>query len=727
VTKDCSIDLRGRTILIVDDIPANLAIAVNYLEDNNFNVLVAQDGKEGLERAQLVKPDLILLDAMMPGLDGFQTCRRLKSIESTRDIPVIFMTALTDTSDKVKAFEAGAVDYVNKPFQVEEVLARIRTHLTLRAMQEQLIAQNAKLQVSELYYRRLFESAKDGIILLDLESGRISDVNDSVLNMLGYSRDQYVKQRFLDVLPFRNIPACQAAFAKLQAGESVSFEHWLMEHEGKSLVDVEFFGNVYEVDGTMIAQCNIRDITARIQAEARIRHMALYDALTGLANRTLLQDRLNQAISLASRNNEQVAVLLLDLDLFKHINDSLGHHIGDCVLQAVAMRLKAGLRDSDTVARLGGDEFVVALPMVLGRQQVEEVAQKLIASLRAPFYTEGHEIHICGSIGIGRYPSDGDNPAALLRAADLAMYAAKATGRGLYRFFTAELSVAPQRRLMLVKDLFDACDREEFFLHYQPLIAANSRSITAVEALLRWNHPEYGMISPTEFIPLLEDLALIVGVGKWALKTACLQSVAWQKEGLQPVRMTVNVSPSQFYHGDLVKAVEEALLESQLDPGLLELELTETLSLDESELTIHIMDRLKHLGVSLSLDDFGTGWSSLSYLTRFPLDRLKIDRKFIPGITTEPAAKALVSGIIDLARNLGLASIAEGVETMDQLRILAEKGCDEFQGFLFSPAVSATDCAALIRDGKPGLFHKPAVADKETLSPYREIPSIPPQ
>ena len=717
MTKDSSIDLRGRIILIVDDIPANLAIAVNYLEDNSFNVLVAQDGQEGVERAQLVQPDLILLDVMMAGLDGFQTCRRLKSIESTRDIPVIFMTALNDTSDKVKAFEVGAVDYVSKPFQVEELLARIRTHLTLRVMQEQLIAQNAKLQVSELYYRRLFESAKDGIILLDIESGKISDVNDSVLNMLGYSRGQYLKKQFLDVLPFRNIPACQAAFAKLQTGESVSFEHWPMEREGKSLVDVEFFGNVYEVDGTMIAQCNLRDITARIQAEGRIRHMALYDALTGLANRTLLQDRLSQAISLASRNNEQVAVFLLDLDLFKHINDSLGHHIGDGVLQAVAMRLKAALRESDIIARLGGDEFVVALPMVIDRQQIEEVAQKLIASLRTPFYAEGHEIHICGSIGIGRYPIDGDNPAALLRAADLAMYAAKATGHGHYRFFSAQLSVAPQRRLMLVKDLFDACDREEFFLHYQPLIAAKSRSITAVEALLRWNHPKYGMISPMEFIPLLEDLALIVGVGKWALKTACLQSVAWQMEGLQPVRMTVNVSASQFYHGDLVKTVEEALLESQLDPGLLELELTETLSLDESELTLHIMDQLKHLGVSLSLDDFGTGWSSLSYLRQFPLDRLKIDRVFMRGIETEPAAKALVSGIIGLARSLGMASIAEGVETMEQLRFLEAEGCAEFQGFLYSPAVSASECGALMRAAKLGTVFRSAAADDELSTP----------
>jgi diguanylate cyclase (GGDEF)-like protein/PAS domain S-box-containing protein len=717
VTIDNSIDLRGRTILIVDDIPANLAIAVNYLEDNDFNVLVAQDGKEGLGRAQLVKPDLILLDVMMAGLDGFQTCRRLKSIEGTRDIPVIFMTALNDTSDKVKAFAVGAVDYVSKPLQVEELLARIRTHLTLRVMQEQLIAQNAKLHVSELYYRRLFESAKDGIVLLDLASGNISDVNDSMIHMLGYTRDHYVKKKFLDVLPFRNIPVCQAALANLQSGESVSFEHWVMESEGKSPVDVEFFGNVYMVDGTMIAQCNLRDITARKQAETRIHHMALHDSLTGLANRTLLRDRLSQAISLASRNQEQVAVLLLDLDIFKHINDSLGHHIGDGVLQGVAMRLRAVLRESDIVARLGGDEFVVALPVVSNVQQIEEVAQKLIGSLREPFYIESHEIHICGSIGIGRYPNDGDNAGALLRSADLAMYAAKATGHGQYKFFTAELSVAPQRRLLLEKDLFAACRREEFVLHYQPLVAANSRGITAVEALLRWNHPQHGMISPLEFVPLLEDLALIVDVGKWALRTACLQSVAWQMEGLQPVRMTVNVSPSQFYQGDLVKTVEEALLESQLDPGLLELELTEALRLDELEGTIQIMDRLKLLGVSLSLDDFGTGWSSLSYLRRFPLDRLKIDRAFMRGIATEPAAKALVSGIISLARSLGLSSIAEGVETIEQLRFLEEKGCAEFQGFLYSPAVSASECGALIRAAKLGTVFIPGASDEEISTP----------
>jgi diguanylate cyclase (GGDEF)-like protein/PAS domain S-box-containing protein len=719
-----AIDLRERTILIVDDTPANLAVAVQYLEGANFNVVVAQDGAEGIERAQLVQPDLILLDVMMAGLDGFQTCSRLKSIESTRDIPVIFMTALSDPNDKVKAFAVGAVDYVNKPFEVEELLARIRTHLTLRSMQEQLIVQNTKLQVSELYYRRLFETAKDGILLLDIKSGKISSVNDSVVNMLGYSREQYIDKSLAEVLPLKNVPACREAFAKLQMGKPVSFEHWAMKNEKEKPIDIEFSASLYQVDGTTIAQCNLRDISARKEAEARIHYMALHDALTGLANRTLLQDRLSQAISVACRNKQQVAVLLLDLDLFKHINDSLGHQIGDSVLQAVAERLKASLRDSDTVARLGGDEFVIALPEVANRQEIEEVAQKLIASLREPFQMEGHKIHICGSIGIGQYPADGDNPAELLRAADLAMYAAKATGHGLYKFFTAELNVVSQRRLILMQDLFDACRREELVLQYQPLIAANSRRITAIEALLRWNHPQYGVISPEEFVPLLEDLALIVGVGKWALKTACLQSVAWQKEGLHPVRMTVNISPSQFYHGNLVETVQEVLRETQLDPQFLELELTETLSLDASEASINIMRQLKQLGVGLSLDDFGTGWSSLSYLTRFPLDRLKIDRAFMRGVPTDPVAGALVSGIIDLTRNLGMACIVEGIETMEQLRFLEARGCSEFQGFLFSPAVSASECSALMRAGNFGSVLQQNSADQGSSILSRKSSSI---
>jgi diguanylate cyclase (GGDEF)-like protein/PAS domain S-box-containing protein len=701
--------LHGRTILIVDDIPANLAVAVDYLEDSGFKVMVAQDGEEGVERAQLVRPDLILLDVMMPGIDGFETCRRLKRIEGTRDIPVIFMTALADTKDKVAAFAAGGVDYVTKPFQVEELLARITTHLTLRAAQKQLVTQNAQLHTSEVRYRRLFETAKDGILLLDFETGRITDVNASVVDMLGYSRNHFLNQRLWEIAPFKDIPACQITFNELKTREYVSLEHWPLAAHDHSLVDVEFIGNVYNVDGARVAQCNIRDITSRLQDQARIRYMALHDTLTGLPNRILLQDRLSQAITLACRNKERVAVLMLDLDHFKHINDSLGHHIGDGLLEAVSRRLRACLRDSDIVGRLGGDEFIIALPEVANNQDSEEVVQKVLASLLDPFEIDGHKLQISGSIGIAQYPLDGENPGVLLRAADTAMYAAKAKVRGSYQFFTPELNLATQRRLMLVNDLTHASAREEFLLYYQPQISTRTGVITGVEALLRWKHPLHGFISPIEFIPLLEELGLIIEVGRWVLKTACLQSVAWKNEGLPQVRMAANVSAQQFYRGDLARTVEEVLRETQIDPKCLELELTETLTLDDSDTTINIMLKLKQLGVSLSLDDFGTGWSSLSYLRRFPLDRIKIDRSFMRDIPSQPAAEAVVTSIIDLARNLGLTCIAEGVETTEQLDYLEIKKCAEIQGFLYSPALPASDCGELLRLGKPAFVIVPAV------------------
>ncbi|HTF72687.1 MAG TPA: EAL domain-containing protein, partial [Edaphobacter sp.] len=478
--------------------------------------------------------------------------------------------------------------------------------------------------------------------------------------------------------------------------------HWPLEAQDKSRVDVEFVGNAYEVNGTRVVQCNVRDITGRKVSEARIRYMALHDALTGLPNRILLQDRLSQAIALGNRNKEGVAIFMLDLDQFKHINDSLGHHVGDLLLEQVSIRLKLCLRDSDIVARLGGDEFVIALPGVREDQAIEEVIKKLLATLLDPFQIEGHELLVSSSIGICKFPEDGGTPGILLQAADTAMYAAKAHMRGGYRFFTPELNVATQRRLLLMADLHYACALGQFSLNYQPQVSTISGTITAVEALLRWNHPQHGSVSPAEFIPLLEELGLIIEVGKWVLKTACLQAVAWQEEGLPPVRMAVNVSAQQFYRGDLVGAVREALRETQLQPRWLELELTETLTLDDSETTLNIMHELKRLGIGLSLDDFGTGWSSLSYLRQFPLDRLKIDRSFMHDISTEPAAKAVVTSIIDLARNLGLRCVAEGVETKEQLEYLEEKHCPEIQGYLYSPPVPARACGDLMR---AGIFH----------------------
>jgi diguanylate cyclase (GGDEF)-like protein/PAS domain S-box-containing protein len=454
-----------------------------------------------------------------------------------------------------------------------------------------------------------------------------------------------------------------------------------------------------QIIGTMGIAHNITD---RKQAEARVQYMALHDSLTGLPNRVLLEDRLTQAIALARRNQMSVGVLMLDLDRFKNVNDSFGHYVGDRLLEAVSVRLQACLRESDTIARLGGDEFVIGISMVTAGQDVETVAKKVLATLGEPFEIESHTLQISASVGISMYPANGENPEALLQFADAAMYEAKKNGRDIYCYFAPELTQATKRRRKLENDLHQACARGEFVLHYQPLVSTDSGRVTGVEALLRWYHPEEGLISPNEFIPQLEELGLMPEVGDWILRTACLQNIAWQKEGLPPIRVAVNVSAQQFYRGNIVDSVKRALRETGLEPRWLEIELTESLTLDCSETTINIMKDLKRIGVTLSLDDFGTGWSSLSYLRKFPLDRIKIDRSFMRDIASEPAAEAVVRSIIDLANNLGLDCVAEGVETRQQLEYLQERMCAEMQGFLYSPAVPGVKCGVLLRSGKPG-------------------------
>jgi diguanylate cyclase (GGDEF)-like protein/PAS domain S-box-containing protein len=739
LSKLSASEARSRTILIIDDTPANLGVVARNLEANNCDILVAQDGEEGLRRAALAQPDLILLDVMMPGIDGIETCRRLKAAEATRAIPVIFMTALADVTDKVAGFAAGGVDYVTKPFQVEELLARVNTHLALRAIQQEVAGQNrqledeiavrretegalrqvhaelsvrlnelkqenadrqraeAALRMSEIRYRRLFETAMDGIVLLDFATARIIEANPAFGRMFGYVADQLAGQVFTALEPFRSIPDLHAVVADLRARGTAFAEHWALTKSENAGIDVEFVGGIYHMGDAKVIQCNFRDITDRKKAEARIQYMALHDALTGLPNRTLLEDRLNQIITRALRNQKRAAVLLLDLDHFKVINDSLGHHVGDQLLEIVATRLREALRASDTAARLGGDEFVIVLPEIGETKEAAIVARKLLKILVEPFFIDGNQLHVGGSIGISTYPTDGVDPGTLVRAADTAMYDAKRKGRGTFQFFTPELNEAAQRRLRLANDLRHACARDELSLHYQPQIDAQSGAITGVEALLRWHHPEQGLIGPAQFVPLLEEIGLIVDVGRWVLWTACLQNAKWVEAGLPPVRMGVNVSATQFYRGDIVRTVEAILNETGLNPELLELELTESLTLDDTETTIKIMHDLKRLGVRLSLDDFGTGWSSLAYLRRFPLDRIKIDRSFIREVDSDATAAAVAQSVMSLAENLGLGCIAEGVETVEQRNYLQGQRCAELQGYLFSPALPKEEFEAFLR------------------------------
>ncbi len=449
-----------------------------------------------------------------------------------------------------------------------------------------------------------------------------------------------------------------------------------------------------EIFGTMgIA----RDITERKQTEARIHYMAMHDSLTGLPNRVLLHERLSQTIALAARMHQQFTVLMMDLDRFKDVNDTLGHYAGDRLLEAVSAGLKSCLRECDIVARFAGDEFVIVLPTTSVERSIEQVAQKILNQLATPVRIEGHELRISGSIGIGLYPADGETPELLLQSADAAMYEAKRVAPGSFRFFTASLNEAARRKRELESDLRKACARGDFILHYQPVVSTFSGQISGVEALLRWHRPNHGLVNPSHFIPLLEELGLMTEVGNWVLRTATKQNAAWQEEGFAPIRMAVNVSAQQFQRGNLVRTVVEVLQETQMDPKWLELELTESLAMENTEKVIEVMHELKRTGVSLALDDFGTGWSSLSYLRRYPLDRLKIDRSFMRDVDSQPAAEAVVRSIMGLARNLGLTCTGEGVETPQQLSYLRKWKCSDVQGFLYSPAVPADECGEMLR------------------------------
>ena len=577
----------SQTLLVVDDNPINLGVVAEHLVELGYQVLVALDGEEALRRAAFGHPHLILLDVMMPGMDGFETCRRLNAAPETSDIPVIFMTALDDVADKVAAFDAGGVDFISKPFQFRELLARVRTHLALREARERVIVQNQALE---------------------------------------------------------------------------------------------------------------QEVAARAEAEARIRYIAMHDSLTGLPNRAMFLDSLGAALADARGSGGKVAVLAIGLDHFRAINDAQGHLVGDQMLESVAARMIACLRAEDIAARIGGDEFVVALPNVESAADAQAVAEALLKALNQPLLVNGTTLRVTASIGISLYPEDGGDPTGLIRAADAAMYRAKKGRRGAIGLFSHTLSTASERWHTLSHDIAGACERGELQLHYQPQLSIAESKIIGAEALIRWNHPTLGMIQPDLFVPLLEERGMMVEVGRWVIETACREAMRWRGEGLPAVRMSVNLSAQQFYHDDLVDTVARALEESGLDPKWLELELTESLALDDSEAMIRIMCDLKSLRISLSLDDFGTGWSSLAYLRRFPLDRLKIDRTFIRDLSYHESSAAIVRSIIGLARQLGLDCIAEGVETEAQRAFLLEQHCLIMQGFLFSQPLAAEQMRALLQE-----------------------------
>ena len=544
----------------------------------------------------------------------------------------------------------------------------------------------------------VFENSHEGIFITDADN-RILSVNAAFSDITGYSRDEALGRE----PSFLHSGEQGDDFNRFME-EAVKRdgywqgEIWNRRKNGEVYPEWLSISTIYDAQGRISHYIGIfNDITDRKAADERIRFLAQHDALTSLPNRSLLQDRLLQAIASAQRVQDQVAVLFLDLDHFKTINDSLGHHVGDHLLQQVALRLTECVRASDTVSRQGGDEFVIVLVQVKDPSDAAHIAQNMLAAVARPYDIDGLELHVTPSIGIAIYPDDGQTTGALIKNADAAMYLAKDNGRNNYQYFTQDLNTRAFERLSLENSLRRALERGEFLLHYQPQIDLKSGDIIGMEALIRWQKEDFGLVAPDRFIPIAEESGLIVAIGEWVIGEACRQNRAWQDAGLPAIPVAVNLSALQFRQKDLEQSIARALESSALPARYLELELTESVIMKGAESAVAALQRLKAMGMLLSIDDFGTGYSSLSYLKRFPIDKLKIDRSFVRDVTTDPDDAAIARAVIAMAHSLRLKVIAEGVETQAQSDFLRQERCDEIQGYLFSKPLPAAEMACLLR------------------------------
>lgn len=556
------------------------------------------------------------------------------------------------------------------------------------------LAERSLLESKEMM-EQLYRVMPCAIFTVDVD-GTITGFNKKAEEITGYTAEEVIGKK----CPIFAINACKkgcSLYARNVTKPIMGRECTIRRKDGEERIISKNSDLLKDANGCTIGGVeSFEDVTEQKQAAEMLNYLAYYDALTGLPNRMLFYDRFTTAINQAQRNREALALVFLDLDNFKTVNDTLGHSIGDQLLHDVAIRLKNKIRKADTIARLGGDEFTILLPRLKRPEDAAKITQKIIDTLRPPFSYGGREFHITASAGVALYPNDGDTTHALLRNADIALYRAKEFGKDSYQFYMPAMGYNVLERLALESNVRKALERQEFLLYYQPIIDIRSGKIAAMEALLRWQHPDYGLVYPVEFIPILEETGLIIPVGEWVINAACNQARTWQDRGLPPIRIAVNLSPRQFQQQDMVEMVARALDKSGLNPERLELEITESAVMKDVDSAVMMFHKLKEMGTYISVDDFATGYSSLSFLKRFPADTLKIDQSFIRDLMYNASDAEIAKAIIALAHNLGMKAIAEGVETVEQLEFLRGLKCDEIQGHVFSLPLSVQDATELL-------------------------------
>ena len=693
----------GATILVVDDEPHNRSLLQALLRPEGYMTRTAASGREALAAVAESAPDLILLDVMMPEMDGLTVTARLKADPSTCNIPIILLTANTEHSARLAGLQAGAEEFLAKPVDRTELYLRIRNLLRLKAYGDLLQDRRMQLELeveartADLRrFRTAMDATHDAIFLLDRTTMTFVDVNQTASDLFGYTSTE-----LLELGPgMLGIPASESLellFDKVIDGSRANERIELsVRHRKGQQIPVELHMQAERSGPAWIVVCVLRDITVRQAAEKRLHHLAHYDELTGLPNRTLFRETLDRTLGQAVDKGWTVAVMFIDLDHFKDVNDKLGHDIGDQLLREVGARLSACVRVRDTVGRLGGDEFALILAMEDGQRGAAAVADKIRAALRRPFALAGNVIEASASIGITVCPDDALDSETLIKFADTAMYRAKQAGRNTFRFFTPQMNTDVIERLDLEAALRDALQNDEFVLHYQPKMHLESGQVAGVEALLRWERPGHGLVTPDAFIPALEETGLIVDVGNWVIATACRQIALWSRSGIGPIQVSVNVSGRQLVDAGIEDTINRELTANGIPGHLLEVELTESTLMANTEHTVATLQALRDRGVEISIDDFGTGFSSLAYLCRFPLDKLKIDIAFIRNVTTSEDDAAIVAAIILMAHSLKMHVVAEGVETLDQVEHLRTQGCDQIQGYHFSRPLTVSQLEEML-------------------------------